>query len=159
MRVFGTKSTTYSAPRYSSVWPRWRPKPFTSVTVMPETPISDSAARTSSSLNGLMIAVTSFMCELSVGVRRYLYDDSHGRFCSFHATLDLPVNHRVCAQKKHRPVRTMHHSGARCPHLFPSWCIRLVRYASADARANRDRGCRPGSRPSRRYTTPQRLYG
>jgi hypothetical protein len=33
---------------------------------MPETPMSDSAARTSSSLNGLMIAVTSFMCELSV---------------------------------------------------------------------------------------------
>jgi hypothetical protein len=39
MRVFGTKSTTYSAPRYSSVWPRWRPKPFTSVTVMPDTPM------------------------------------------------------------------------------------------------------------------------
>src|SRR5690606_18551793 len=61
IRVLGTKSTTYSAPRYSSVWPRWRPKPFTSVTVMPETPISDNAARTSSSLNGLIIAVTSFM--------------------------------------------------------------------------------------------------
>src|SRR6185437_7633458 len=67
IRVFGTKSTTYSAPRYSSVWPRWRPNPFTSVTVIPETPMSDSAARTSSSLNGLMMAVTSFMCELSVG--------------------------------------------------------------------------------------------
>ena len=36
----GRKSTTYSAPRYSSVWPFWRPKPFTSVTVMPETPAS-----------------------------------------------------------------------------------------------------------------------
>src|SRR5580698_6451986 len=32
---------------------------------MPETPISDRAARTSSSLKGLMIAVTSFMRELS----------------------------------------------------------------------------------------------
>src|ERR1700677_4343133 len=64
MRVFGTKSTTYSAPRYSSVCPRCRPNPFTSVTVMPETPISDNAARTSSSLKGLMIAVTSFMREL-----------------------------------------------------------------------------------------------
>jgi hypothetical protein len=31
---------------------------------MPETPISDNAERTSSSLNGLMIAVTSFMFEL-----------------------------------------------------------------------------------------------
>src|SRR5262245_3565707 len=30
---------------------------------MPCTPIADSASRTSSSLNGLMIAVTSFMCE------------------------------------------------------------------------------------------------
>jgi hypothetical protein len=40
---------------------------------MPETPISDSAARTSSSLNGLMIAVTSFMCELSVGFQCVIY--------------------------------------------------------------------------------------
>src|SRR5450432_3269374 len=61
MRVLGTKSTTYSAPRYSSVCPRCRPNPLTSVTVMPETPMSESAARTSSSLKGLMIAVTSFM--------------------------------------------------------------------------------------------------
>src|SRR5688572_17130239 len=59
--TFGRKSTTYSAPRYSSVWPFCRPKPFTSVTVMPCTPIADSASRTSSSLNGLMMAVTSFM--------------------------------------------------------------------------------------------------
>src|SRR3954462_12858274 len=57
----GRKSTTYSAPRYSSVWPFCRPKPLTSVTVMPCTPIADSASRTSSSLKGLMIAVTSFM--------------------------------------------------------------------------------------------------
>lgn len=34
---------------------------FTSVTVMPETPIADNASRASSSLNGLMIAVMSFM--------------------------------------------------------------------------------------------------
>src|SRR5579859_7445898 len=101
MRVLGTKSTTYSAPRYSSVWPRWRPKPFTSVTVMPETPMSDSAARTSSSLNGLMIAVTSFMCELSVGFpdtsfidvssgpayRRPAFRDFEVVKCSFHATV------------------------------------------------------------------------
>jgi len=58
--TFGRKSTTYSAPRYSSVWPRWRPKPLTSVTVMPWTPISPIASRTSSSLKGLMIAVMSF---------------------------------------------------------------------------------------------------
>src|SRR5713101_7914135 len=62
--VLGRKSTTYSAPRYSSVCPFWRPKPFTSVTVIPCTPIADSASRTSSSLNGLMIAVTSFMCKV-----------------------------------------------------------------------------------------------
>src|SRR3989338_8272270 len=59
--TLGRKSTTYSAPRYSSVWPFWRPKPLTSVTVMPCTPIPDSASRTSSSLNGLIMAVTSFM--------------------------------------------------------------------------------------------------
>src|SRR6059036_1487696 len=62
--TLGRKSTTYSAPRYSSVWPFCRPKPLTSVTVMPCTPMADRASRTSSSLNGLMIAVTSFMNEL-----------------------------------------------------------------------------------------------
>src|SRR3982751_4829312 len=59
--TLGRKSTTYSAPRYSSVWPFWRPKPFTSVTVMPCTPMPESDSRTSSSLKGLMMAVTSFM--------------------------------------------------------------------------------------------------
>src|SRR6187431_2202657 len=59
--TLGRKSTTYSAPRYSSVWPFWRPKPLTSVTVMPCTPMAERASRTSSSLNGLMMAVTSFM--------------------------------------------------------------------------------------------------
>src|SRR5271165_2722605 len=63
IRVFGTKSTTYSAPRYSSVWPRCRPNPLTSVTVMPETPISERAARTSSSLKGLMMAVINFIID------------------------------------------------------------------------------------------------
>src|SRR5512139_409689 len=59
--TLGRKSTTYSAPRYSSVWPFCRPNPFTSVTVRPVTPMADNASRTSSSLNGLMIAVTNFM--------------------------------------------------------------------------------------------------
>src|SRR5690606_10613549 len=59
--IFGRKSTTYSAPRYSSVCPFWRPKPLTSVTVMPDTPAWARASRTSSSLNGRMIAVISFM--------------------------------------------------------------------------------------------------
>src|SRR5258708_33936754 len=76
MRVFGTKSTTYSAPRYSSVCPRWRPKPLTSVTVMPETPISESAARTSSSLKGLIMAVINFIwTPVNIGPsRQYYYD-------------------------------------------------------------------------------------
>ena len=59
--ILGRKSTTYSAPRYSSVWPFWRPKPLTSVAVMPATPASANASRTSSSLNGLMIAMTIFI--------------------------------------------------------------------------------------------------
>src|SRR5262249_18916465 len=62
----GRKSTTYSAPRYSSVWPFCRPKPLTSVTVMPDTPTSVSASRTSSSLNGRMIATISFISRLLV---------------------------------------------------------------------------------------------
>src|SRR5262245_14839921 len=59
--TLGRKSTVYSEPRYSSVWPFWRPKPRTSVTVMPTTPISVRASFTSSSLNGLMIASIFFM--------------------------------------------------------------------------------------------------
>ncbi|MEG8023385.1 hypothetical protein QP162_00925 [Sphingomonas aurantiaca] len=37
---------------------------MTSVTVMPATPIVVSASRTSSSLNGLMMAMTSFIAPL-----------------------------------------------------------------------------------------------
>src|SRR5215470_9597385 len=59
--TLGRKSTVYSDPRYSSVWPFWRPKPRTSVTVIPMTPISVSASFTSSSLKGLMIASIFFM--------------------------------------------------------------------------------------------------
>src|SRR5204862_826736 len=76
--TLGRKSTTYSAPRYSSVWPFWRPKPFTSVTVMPWTPIAESASRTSSSLNGLMMAVTSFMgSPISVAALERFLDVGH----------------------------------------------------------------------------------
>src|SRR5215510_7857316 len=64
--TLGRKSTTYSAPRYSSVCPFCRPNPFTSVTVMPCTPIAERASRTSSSLNGLMMAANSFMFLLLV---------------------------------------------------------------------------------------------
>src|SRR2546427_12806199 len=60
----GRKSTVYSEPRYSSVWPFWRPKPRTSVTVIPITPIAGSASFTSSSLKGLMIASTFFISDL-----------------------------------------------------------------------------------------------
>src|SRR5215510_5804540 len=62
--TLGRKSTVYSDPRYSSVWPFCRPNPRTSVTVMPITPISVSASFTSSSLNGLMIASTFFISDL-----------------------------------------------------------------------------------------------
>ena len=73
--TLGRKSTTYSAPRYSSVWPFWRPKPFTSVTVRPVTPTSASASRTSSSLNGLITQVICFMlvsrCRFIALIRHY----------------------------------------------------------------------------------------
>src|SRR5450759_2143424 len=59
--ILGKKSTTYSAPRYNSVCPFCRPKPFTSVTVNPLTPNSESASRTSSNLNGLITASIFFM--------------------------------------------------------------------------------------------------
>jgi len=56
-----TKSTWYSAPRYTSLCPPWRPKPLTSLTVMPLTPISAKAALTSSSLKVLVMISTFFM--------------------------------------------------------------------------------------------------
>src|SRR5213593_1197041 len=59
--IFGRKSTVYSPPRYSSVWPFWRPNPRTSDTVMPTTPMPVSASLTSSSLNGLMTASIFFI--------------------------------------------------------------------------------------------------
>src|SRR5574343_1574332 len=71
--TLGKKSTTYSAPRYSSVCPFGRPKPFTSVTVMPCTPMADGASRTSSSLNGLMMAVTNFMMSSSPFRLRFVF--------------------------------------------------------------------------------------
>jgi len=60
---FWQKTTVYLLPRYNSVWPFWRPNPFTSVTVMPSTPSPVNASLTSSSLNGLMMASTFFMIQ------------------------------------------------------------------------------------------------
>src|SRR6266496_935561 len=60
-RTFGTRSTWYSAPRYTSVCPRCLPYPLASVIVRPWTPNACKAALTSSSLNGLMTAVMSFI--------------------------------------------------------------------------------------------------
>src|ERR1700757_2349990 len=59
--ILGRKSITYSAPRYTSVCPFCRPKPLTSLTVIPVMPTSCSAFFTSSSLNGLMIASIFFI--------------------------------------------------------------------------------------------------
>src|SRR3989475_895322 len=59
--IFGRKSTVYSPPRYSSVWPFWRPNPRTSDTVMPTTPMPVSASLSSSSLNGLMTGSIFFI--------------------------------------------------------------------------------------------------
>src|SRR5436190_1813849 len=60
-RTFGTRSTWYSAPRYTSVCPRCLPYPLASVIVRPWTPNACNAALTSSSLNGLMTAVMTFI--------------------------------------------------------------------------------------------------
>src|ERR1700749_4914066 len=70
--ILGRKSITYSAPRYPSVCPFCRPKPLTSLTVIPVMPTSCSAFFTSSSLNGLMIAsiffITSHLALSSTGL-------------------------------------------------------------------------------------------
>lgn len=57
--TLGRKPITYFAQRYSLVWPVRRPKLLTWVTVMPRTPIPIKASRSSSSLNGLRIAIAS----------------------------------------------------------------------------------------------------
>ena len=59
--ILGTMFVLYSHRDRFRSWPFWRPKPLTSVTVMPWTPSADKASRTSSSLNGLMMAITSFI--------------------------------------------------------------------------------------------------
>src|SRR5262245_18754644 len=58
--TLGTRSTVYSAPRYCSLWPFWRPKPRTSLTVSPWMPTWVRADFTSSSLWGLTIASIFF---------------------------------------------------------------------------------------------------
>jgi hypothetical protein len=52
---------------------------------MPEMPISDSAARTSSSLNGLMIAVISFMVRRLLSPVYSTPKRGHSSVCTFHA--------------------------------------------------------------------------
>ena len=59
--TLGRKSTTYSAPRYSSRCGLLTTKAFDFGDGHPCTPIVDRASRTSSSLNGLMTADTSFI--------------------------------------------------------------------------------------------------
>src|SRR5579875_1564772 len=59
--TFGSRSTLYSCPRYTSLCPFWRPCPRTSLIVIPSIPIPLSASFTSSSLNGWMMASIFFM--------------------------------------------------------------------------------------------------
>src|SRR5271168_805279 len=54
--VRGSRSMEYSRPRYTSVWPFCRPRPRTSVTVMPSIPASFSASFTASNREVWMIA-------------------------------------------------------------------------------------------------------
>src|SRR5579862_5739997 len=93
---------------------------------MPETPMSESAARTSSSLKGLMIAVTSFMGG-TLAWRWARAARDAGGVCSFRATEGMhrcrPL-HQNCqasapswsAPAPARPVLVR--TGARCDRLF-----------------------------------------
>src|ERR1019366_8330344 len=60
---FGYEVNGVPAPGYRLGWPRWRANPLISGPDMPDTPNAVSAARTSSSLNGLMMAVINFMAQ------------------------------------------------------------------------------------------------
>src|SRR4051812_8372956 len=59
--TFGSRLTAYSLPRYTAVWPFWRPWPRTSVTVIPARFSFSSASRTSSTLFGRTIHLMSFI--------------------------------------------------------------------------------------------------
>src|SRR5689334_1452173 len=59
--ILGSRSTLYSCPRYTSLWPFCRPCPRTSEMVMPSIPMDLRASLTSSSLNGWMMASIFFM--------------------------------------------------------------------------------------------------
>src|SRR5262244_1353215 len=89
--TLGRKSTVYSDPRYSSVWPFCRPKPRTSVTVMPITPMPVRASFTSSSLNGLMMASTFFISDLLQNRDR---ERRHVRADALQVREDVQVNLR-----------------------------------------------------------------
>src|SRR3989441_5582341 len=100
--ILGRKSTVYSLPRYISVGPFWRPKPRTSVTVMPMMPAPVSASFTSSSLNGLMIASIFFISRSPRAPGRHRH---RGRL------------HRRCAHRVDERRRPMHLRVAVGAHL------------------------------------------
>jgi len=60
-----SKLTVSSRPRYTSVCPFWRPKPWQSMTVSRTTSTSFSASLTASSRFGWMMAIISFIDESS----------------------------------------------------------------------------------------------
>src|SRR5688572_22702523 len=59
--IFGSRLTSYSRPRYTAVWPFWRPWPRTSVTVMPAILSLPRASLMLSTMLGRTIALISFM--------------------------------------------------------------------------------------------------
>src|SRR5882672_1635785 len=83
---------------------------------MPEMPSSESAARTSSSLKGLMIAVISFIA----GPRRVLYQVCSADAVFMPAIAGLSNSHLTAWRRLDPP--TMHHSGAPQPRVAFVWC-------------------------------------
>ena len=79
------------------MWPPWRPKPFTSSTVMPCTPIAFNASFTSSTLCGLMTAVTRLTISPPSSEPKLSRDIESGR-------------RRRCRS------HVRNHSGSRCLH-------------------------------------------
>src|SRR5215210_2128941 len=76
--TLGTKSMVYSTPRWTSVWPRWRPKPRTSVISCVQT---DALERVLHLVEPVGLMMASFMPSASVRGA-----DMTG------ATVDLPGN-------------------------------------------------------------------
>src|SRR6185503_19351890 len=141
--TFGTRSTVYSAPRYCSLWPFWRPNPRVSLTVRPWMPTCIRADFTSSNRWGLMMA-SIFFTRISLflqsgkngtrsfgnrALRRLVHDDSavpHAAHLGHVEAFDFDIGRHAVAHDRvddlvddDRDDAHVGDAGQRADHLGP----------------------------------------